>query len=276
MKYIKEYKIFESSDVLYYALDHQEFNGLVSYIDDEDVIQYKPELQSLSEDEIKYLESIGGKVENIDGVPYNRFKIDKIKRGVTFNIKLFIFKMPDEWYYVTDPMNSVCYKCDTFEGLKQLIDRLIESRGFAMRIVESNDDSLYHEVSDIDWNNMVIKDGINYNDFHKVVSSINDLNIKGIEMDLSKWENSYDKYNVHKIDCLSIKIPIMVAEFPNDKRKLSYYKVSYYKEIVIYQLVDEYFALTILNLPGNKYYKCDTLDGLIQILKMIKEQSEAS
>ena len=41
MKYIKEYKIFESSDVLYYALDHQEFNGLVSYIDDEDVVSAK-------------------------------------------------------------------------------------------------------------------------------------------------------------------------------------------------------------------------------------------
>jgi hypothetical protein len=265
VKYIKEYKIFESSDVLWCALSHQEFNEII-YPDGD----YVDGIQSLSQQEIKYLETIGD-FKYIDKVPYGIF------HHVNMESRIFIFKLTDEWYYITNPLQTIFYKCDTFQGLKQLIDRLIESRGFAMRIAESIEDDdtiLYHEVSETDWNDMVIKDGINFTDLDKVVSSINDLNIKDLSIDTTKWENGYDKYNIYEIDCLAIKLPYMDKSMPEDTN--NWRRASYYKEVVIYQLPDEYFALTIL-IPGKyEYYKCDTLDGLIQALKIIKEQSEAS
>ena len=126
MKYINSYKIFESK--LYSELsDHgaediEDIDYIIGYFEDgegDGMYHLNDDIELLSIREINYLNTIGDvAIKNHFGKDYIEFKVRK-------ELELNIYKNSDELYYIIDLNNSLYYKCDTFEGVKQLIKDLI-------------------------------------------------------------------------------------------------------------------------------------------------------
>lgn len=129
MKYITTYKLFESVDdiQLYKCIDPQEFDESLYYVNDNQILSYKEDLLRLNEEESKYLKDIGVITNYNSGYPeykphYTKLVFDN--PSFKYRRHIFIFKSSDEWYYIDDDLNRVLYKCDTFEGVKQVIKLL--------------------------------------------------------------------------------------------------------------------------------------------------------
>ena len=126
MKYLK---LFES-DKLYLSISHGEWEEAVGCYDDSSVM-YVP----FTDREISIINDIIG---DRSIKPVYSFSVDlstklwstkKIGNGYersTIDIDISITKLDDEWYYIADYERFEFYKCDTFDGLKDCLIKIID------------------------------------------------------------------------------------------------------------------------------------------------------
>jgi hypothetical protein len=132
MKYLKEYKLFESSDYYqklpYLAIDDVLFDDFLDITD---------EALAFSLDEVRLIKSVVNRVVGQSNLPVyilTRTRIDLggksndndiVQVRVSFNnddIVLCIYKSKDEWFWVSTLGYSGDFKCDQREGLEKLIE----------------------------------------------------------------------------------------------------------------------------------------------------------
>jgi len=113
MKYIK---YFEHTDntYLYKQITRREFDRIVYQFNEisDDMIEFK-------ESEIDYLRQVSSTI-----FPYP-YEIMCHLHNVRFgSLNIHCFRTEDEFYYIYISSNDTYYECDSFEGVKQLIDLL--------------------------------------------------------------------------------------------------------------------------------------------------------
>lgn len=141
MKYLKEYKLFESSDLPYVEITRDEYNyetigeGNPNYeIYDNDFEEYTYDgSEFISDNWVAFTQNELSKIQEL--VPDAHFsktiktdpddiRIDSKESGI------IMIKLKDEWYYVMMDMSDqaqddLFFKCDQFEGLIKLIQDYI-------------------------------------------------------------------------------------------------------------------------------------------------------
>jgi hypothetical protein len=113
MKYIK---LFENHDKLYHSISQEEWEEAVGYYDDSSTT-YVP----FNDKEISTINDIIGdsSISKPESSSYNGI--------LTYDdIDLSITKLDDQWYYIMDSLQFEFYKCDTFDGLKDCLIKIID------------------------------------------------------------------------------------------------------------------------------------------------------
>ncbi len=128
MKFIKDYKIFESESELYFEIDEEEFQS--NDITDK-TIQNPDKIKALLRDDVIFRIKT---TESQVPMDYINLGYDPNKSGINdLKFKVEIFEIDDEWYLVRyEYWKSAIYsywsenffKCDQFEGLVQLLQDL--------------------------------------------------------------------------------------------------------------------------------------------------------
>lgn len=128
MKFIKGYKLFESTDKLYFEIDEQEFRS-----DDivDKSIQNPDKIRELLRDDIIF------RIKTTDSqtpIEYINFSYDPNKSRINDpKFQVDIFEIDDEWYLVEyetwiaslgSTWSEQFFKCDQFEGLVELLQDL--------------------------------------------------------------------------------------------------------------------------------------------------------
>jgi hypothetical protein len=114
MKYLK---LFES-DKLYLSISHGEWEEAVGYYDDSSVM-YVP----FTDRETSIINNIIG---DRSIKPVYSFSADLSTKLWYDDIDISITKLDDEWYYIADYERFEFYKCDTFDGLKDCLSKIID------------------------------------------------------------------------------------------------------------------------------------------------------
>lgn len=111
MKYLK---LFES-DKLYLSISHGEWEEAVGYYDHSSVM-YVP----FTDRETSIINDIIGdrSIEPVYSPYIGILNYDDIDISIT--------KLDDEWYYIADYETTEFYKCDTFDGLKDCLSKIID------------------------------------------------------------------------------------------------------------------------------------------------------
>lgn len=123
---MKHIKLFEGHDKSYWRISHDEYKKDMGYTS-ESIIHF-PTLRNRSEEfttkEIDYF-----KTEYPNSIIDYQLGFNKevgIRSTIIFKPELssvvvsIITKFKDEWYYVRK--NDICYKCDQFDGLINLLE----------------------------------------------------------------------------------------------------------------------------------------------------------
>lgn len=114
MKYLSKFnELLSESNVGWEEIGYTEYKNLFSLI-----LDNTRDAQKITDNEFEKIKSGGPKILNklLHGSPdYLQFSI---KNSVYINI----LKLPDEWYVVR--YYDVCYKCDQFDGLMNLLGQL--------------------------------------------------------------------------------------------------------------------------------------------------------
>jgi hypothetical protein len=222
----------EQSDKLYTLMDPQDLENITHYYNDYDSfgigkLKYSDRLLELNNDDLNYLRSVG--VISVVGSSYTKFK------GI--DLSLFIFRMPDEWYYIIDNHNLKCYKCDTFQGVKQVI---------AIHI-KSNESKLYDEQDNIEFNRIVDDPYTDHPFSNREIEYLRTL---------GRVEILEPGYIIFFVD----NIP---DEYYGDNR------------VTIYKKPDEYYYVIFYHQKQNREkklqkYRCDSFDGVKEVIQDIK------
>ena len=183
---------------------------------------------------------------NIDGV--RRFK------QVLSDLTKSIYKFDDEWYIFMrynkkmSGLSEVYYKCDGFEGLLRCINDMMPD------IEETSSNRIDESLSDCD--------------YYSKISTSKFLELVFSEIDIQRYYKTISDCinNNFSEECPGIRLKhrkVIVVDF---KRFL-----FGIKRIDIFLVDDEYFIVDVFE-TGDKsvFYKCDQIDGLIQLLNDLK------
>jgi hypothetical protein len=201
----------------------------------------------LSEKDDDIIESIFRK----KGFPFKREM--GVNHFLVKNKSIIIYNIGDEYYYIgttigRDSLISLTkwYKCDTIEGVKQCVNYLLSELSNEYKNpfrINENIVDLYHEISEIDYQNFI--DDYSTGDFNEselVESIFNDNSIK------------YRRNNICIYD-LYIK---------NNKNRQT--------QIIIDENNDEYYYVDVYDFTlsdKERFYKCDGKEGLRQCIEYI-------
>lgn len=182
-----------------------------------------------------------GELISIGLSPYGSWYNRKVKSS------LIITKYSDDW--ILCQAGDSFYKCDTIDGLTQLIRDI--NTPLLKESIES--DSEYYETITLDDYTYVI------HDVKKEIFSKRD--IKYITSNISQMDNVYNLPKSGKNQILSISRPC--------SRGYNHYGWIY--RINICKCVDEWFYCQFEKVIGkhgkdNSYYKCDGLEGVVRLM----------
>jgi len=182
-----------------------------------------------------------------------------------------IYKIKDDWFLVEVRFNTrydfkgnlecdgiYYYKCDQIDGLVHLLEDISGCNKFK-KVLESSEEVLFTKISNAEWSEkFVLKFDWNYEDFtHSEVKSLTQYFLGDVYDGyfngwyiLGPYGNSLSNYPDYK------GLYILNFTYPSKNAGFCIIKFS-----------DEWFYLSDMQKSGNqKFYKCDTFDGLMQCL----------
>ena len=129
MKYIKKFENSDNSDKLYWIIDDHEYCDNIDITGIYDELVYKNDYVDFTNDEVSEIKkalpynkvsfSVIGGVTTSCVLDINK-KYESFFPGYTYAPSGVINKLNDEWFYV-HALPDYFFKCDTFEGLMQLL-----------------------------------------------------------------------------------------------------------------------------------------------------------
>lgn len=272
MKYLKKFNTNENKSFDLQLNEDNKYSGyeVINRYDNDPMGERN--MISVSDQVIFEIESHGFEV--------NSFNLDgNIFVTIIFNeILLTIYAYEDEWFRVdfidikaSHPC-KITYSCDQIEGLVNLLkdtQKKHESFGRIVYYTESNNNEnlpLYQNLSREEW----VESG---------VSNLLEENVeKGDKFTKYEWEKIKTRltYLGHNSRRFRDVFTIMISTIHNGGSCLSYnlmVRYNPYGRITIFKCKDEWFYV-VLDVPHvlgdsflqkRQYYKCDTIDGVIDL-----------
>lgn len=176
----------------------------------------------------------------------------------------------DDWYLVECYHNWHFYTflCDDLVGLEELGQKVIYEikrgrRVNEIKTFESNEDPLYYETGELNFDDRKEDDTLN------LIDMIGKRLLSGFEVRKILPSMYRIEYKICRPDC-----PVCNVELKTNKIRRHSKETDFYVDI--FELDDEYFDIEILDARDPKYdrdefnqhyYRCDGVEGLLKFLK---------
>ncbi len=294
MKYLKGYRLFESSDYYqklpYLAIDNVLFDEWLDINDD---------ALAFSLDEVRWIKSVVNRVVGQSNLPVNistktRIALcskywaggksndnDTVQIRISFNnddIVLCIYKSKDEWFWVSTLGYTGDFKCDQMDGLEKLIEDVY------LNSYKDYNFNLWHKLGYSE----VLRDQHSLTNQERI-KKISDY-MGGISRDIDeelgilskiKWAGLHDLNFVKETEVSWVYIRSKNPYHDKDEQQShrdddgnlvitnEKYFLSLYKNSDNYYLLQDEMVVGNVNGTYSDFYRCGSMEGVRDAIKFI-------